>query len=433
MIRIVWNGAARIVGWVLKIQLMRYLKKNPQVMIVGVTGSVGKTTTKLAIAKVLEQRFKVLAHPGNYNSETGVPLAIFELESPGSFFNLKGWMGVVWEMNRRLKKPLRYDVIVQELGAGRRGDIGYFSFLKPRIGVVTAAKPAHLKGFGSIEAIVDEKFSLGELSQIALVNAEEERFASKLATMAASKLHTYGTSKGDYRYSIRSYSAADGFEGTLVLGKREVDASVRMVGRHLAEAVAAAAAVGELLGMTPDEIKAGVERIQPVPGRMNSLEGQNGSLILDDSYNASPEAMIAALDTLHELPGRKIAILGGMNDLGSDGEKYYRQLGGHCARLDLLVTVAKLARQYVEPARAAGLGDDKIKCFDTPHEAGEFVAGLLKNGDTVLVKGSQEGIFCEEATAKLLANPADTVRLVRQSPEWKSRKAHAFNTRRQGT
>ncbi|NOK13610.1 UDP-N-acetylmuramoyl-tripeptide--D-alanyl-D-alanine ligase [Corallococcus exercitus] len=433
MIRVVWGWASRIVGWILKVQLTRYLKKNPQVMIVGVTGSVGKTTTKLAIAKVLEQRFKVLAHPGNYNSETGVPLAIFELESPGSVFNVRGWMAVVREMNRRLKRPLPYEVIVQELGAGRRGDIRYFSFLKPRIGVVTAAKPAHLKGFGSIEAIVDEKFSLAEISQLALVNAEEERFAPKLATMEASKLHTYGTSKGEYRYSIRSYSAADGFEGTLVLGEERVDASARMVGRHMAEAVAAAAAVGALLGMTPDEIKAGVERIQPVAGRMSPLEGLNGSLILDDSYNASPEAMMASLDTLYERPGRKIAILGGMNELGSDGEKYYRQIGGHCARLDLLVTVAKLARQYVEPARAAGLGDDKVRCFDTPYEAGEFVAGLLKHGDTVLVKGSQGGIFCEEATAKLLANPADTARLVRQSPDWMRQKAHAFSHKRQST
>ncbi|MBN8468385.1 UDP-N-acetylmuramoyl-tripeptide--D-alanyl-D-alanine ligase [Corallococcus exiguus] len=416
----------------MKLQLARYLQQNPQVVIVAVTGSVGKTTTKLAIAKVLEQRFKVLAHPGNYNNELGVPLAIFELESPGDIRNLKAWMGVVREMNRRLKKPLPYDVIVQEVGAGRRGDIGYFSFLKPRIGVVTAAKPAHLRGFGSIEAIVDEKFSLAELSQIALVNAEEERFVPKLATMDASKRHTYGTSKGDYRYSIRSYSVANGFEGTLVLGREKADASVRMVGRHMAEAVAAAAAVGELLGMKPDEIKAGVEQIQPVAGRMSPLEGQNGSLILDDSYNASPEAMMASLDTLYELPGRKIAILGGMNELGSDGAKYYEQIGGHCARLDLLVTVAKLARQYVEPARAAGLGDDRIRCFDTPYEAGEFVAGLLKRGDTVLVKGSQGGIFCEEATAKLLAKPEDTARLVRQSPDWKRQKAHAFNPKRQG-
>nr|WP_249351209.1 UDP-N-acetylmuramoyl-tripeptide--D-alanyl-D-alanine ligase [Corallococcus exiguus] len=432
MISTVWRGASRLIAWVLKIQLVRYLKRNPRVAIVGVTGSVGKTTTKLAIAKVLEQRFKVQAHSGNYNSELGVPLAIFELESPGSVFNLKGWLGVVLEMNRRLKKPLLYDVIVQELGAGRRGDIGYFSFLRPRIGVVTAAKPAHLKGFGSIEAIVDEKFSLAELSQTGLVNAEEERFAPKLSTADASRLHTYGVSTGEYRYSIRRYSAADGFEGTLVLGKDTVDASVRMVGRHMAEAVAAAAAVGALLGMTPEEIKAGVERIQPVAGRMSPLEGQNGSLILDDSYNASPEAMMASLDTLYELPGRKIAILGGMNELGADGAKYYEQIGGHCARLDLLVTVAKLARQYVEPARAAGLGDDRIRCFDTPYEAGEFVAGLLKRGDTVLVKGSQGGIFCEEATAKLLAKPEDTARLVRQSPDWKRQKAHAFSNKRQG-
>nr|WP_246357353.1 UDP-N-acetylmuramoyl-tripeptide--D-alanyl-D-alanine ligase [Pyxidicoccus fallax] len=425
--------ASRIVGWALKIQLVRYIKKNPQVTIVGVTGSVGKTTTKLAIAKVLEQRFKVQAHPGNYNNEIGVPLAIFDLESPGDIRNLRGWMGVVREMNRRLRKPLPYDVIVQELGAGRRGDIRYFSFLRPRIGVVTAAKPAHLQGFGSIEAIVDEKFSLAELSQIALVNAEEERFAHKLTTMDASKLHTYGTSKGDYRYSIRSYSAADGLEGTLVLRKEKADVSVRLVGRHMAEAVAAAAAVGELLGMTPDEIKAGVERIQPVSGRLSPLEGRNGSLILDDSYNASPEAMIASLNTLYELSGRKIAILGGMNEMGSDGAKYYRDVGGHCARLDLLVTVAELARQYVGPAKEAGLGDDKIRCFDTPYQAGEFVAGLLKSGDRVLVKGSQGGIFCEEATAKLLANPEDTARLVRQSPYWKNLKANAFNNKRQGT
>jgi UDP-N-acetylmuramoyl-tripeptide--D-alanyl-D-alanine ligase len=198
---------------------------------------------------------------------------------------------------------------------------------------------------------------------------------------------------------------------------------------HMRLPALAAAAVAGGLGLTAKQIAAGLAEVRPVAGRMNSLPGTGGSTIIDDTYNSSPDAVAAALQTLAAMPttGRRIAILGSMNELGTESARYHREAGAAAAGLDLLVTLGTESSKYLGPAAvAAGLDPTRWRAADTPYAAGEYLKLLLQPGDLVLAKGSQNGVFAEEAVKLLLANPADASKLVRQSPTWLKTKAKQF-------
>ncbi|HSX01626.1 MAG TPA: cyanophycin synthetase, partial [Candidatus Saccharimonas sp.] len=206
-----------------------------------------------------------------------------------------------------------------------------------------------------------------------------------------------------------------------------------LYGRHSARIIAAAAGVGDLLGLDDDQLRTGLSAIQPAPGRMARLTGAEDSIIVDDSYNSSPGAAKAALAALAEAPttGRRLAIMGSMNELGDDAPRYHAEVGAIAGqpetRLDLLVTVGALANDHLGPAAvAAGLPSAEWHQFTSPREAGAWLRSQLKTGDVVLVKGSQNRVFTEEAAKLLLANPQDASKLVRQTRAWLRRKAKQF-------
>jgi UDP-N-acetylmuramyl pentapeptide synthase len=203
-----------------------------------------------------------------------------------------------------------------------------------------------------------------------------------------------------------------------------------LYGKHSAKIAAAAFGVGDLMGLTTKQLQAGISAIKPVSGRMNPLAGLNGAVIIDDTYNASPDSALAALAALAKAPAtRRIAIMGAMNELGAASPRYHQEVGTAAGRagLDLLITVGDLARTHLGPAAlAAGLDPRAYKAAESPYAAGEFLKLMLREGDVVLAKGSQNGVFAEEAVKLLLANPADAARLVRQSPVWLRRKAAQF-------
>lgn len=421
--------AFNIVAFGLRVQARRLLSKarrsNSNFKVIAVTGSVGKTTTKLAVATVLSEKYKVQVHPGNYNTETGVPLALFEMESPGGVTN-PAWLKVLWQMEKKLKQPFNYDVVVLEFGASKDRDIEYFKFTQPDFGIVVAAKPAHLEFFGDMKTIQNEKFKLAEYSKKAMVNAEDELLMQKFKTLQPGQGETYGIHEGDYRFDVETFDVNKGFDGTLNLKGRKIPVHLNLFAEHIAASAVVAAAVGVQVGLSDGEIKSGVEKAFHVDGRMRRFNGIKNSVIIDDTYNNNPEAAKAALSMLYSLPGRKIAILGGMNELGKYEKKYHEEVGSYCAKLDLLVTVAGKAKMYIPAAKKAGLKASKITSFSSPYEAGEYVAGLVKKDDKILVKGSQGGIFAEEATKKLLENADDSKNLVRQSDFWQGVKSKTF-------
>jgi UDP-N-acetylmuramoyl-tripeptide--D-alanyl-D-alanine ligase len=190
----------------------------------------------------------------------------------------------------------------------------------------------------------------------------------------------------------------------------------------------AAGAVGIRLGLSAGEVALGMARIRPVAGRMQLLKGLEGSLLIDDTYNSSPQAAIAALNTLYTFPSeQRIAILGSMNELGDYSKQAHEEVGLTCdpAKLDCVVTIGAEAEQYLAPA-AASRGC-QVKSFASPYEAGAFVHKILHPGAVVLAKGSQNRIFAEEALKVLLADGEDVHKLVRQSQRWLDKKAKQFD------
>lgn len=413
----------RLIARLLERQVRRLIARH-HLQVIAVGGSVGKTSTKLFIATVLAQKYRVLAHQSNYNTEIGLPLSIFDLRVPGSILNPFAWVQRFVQTERAIRH-YPYDAIVVELGTDHPGEIpAYLQYLQPHIGVETAVTPEHMAGFpGGMDQLAAEELALAAASRIFVANYDDIRAADRHRYIDAHpNHHYYGLSEAaDYRVQVHSTDPVAGTAFTLTRNRRHRDFTVAVYGAHSAKAVVAAIAVGEFMGLTPAQIEAGVAAIRPVSGRMRAFAGVSDSVIVDDTYNSSPEAVVAALTALAKAPvkGRRIALLGSMNELGPDGPRYHEEAGAAAAGVDLLVTVGADANRYLGPAAVrAGLDPTRYRAADSPYAAGDYLRLILGPGDVLIAKGSQNGVFCEEALKYLLADPADTAHLVRQSPAW---------------
>lgn len=396
--------------------------------IIAVTGSVGKTSTKLATAQVLSSKYLVLAQKGSYNSETGVPLSLFELESPSPAWNPFAWVWIFLRIAWKLVTPYPYQIVVQEIGADKPGDIKrILRYITPEIGVVTAVHSVHTELFGSLENIFKEKSLVALKSKRAVINGDDTLLRERLLSHLTIPTTTYGIEK-DASWKPSGIERNEIGELTMVFGDTVVQ--THMVARHGLYALLAAGAVGEIFGIEKMEIYKQLSVVQPASGRMRVLEGKNGSTLLDDSYNASPGAVVRALETLREFPGlRKIAVLGSMNELGEMVREGHERVGDAVAQegVDLLVTIGENANTYLAASAMRGglLAESCVKT-KSPAEAGKYVARILRQGDVVLVKGSQNGVFSEEALALMLKNSGDRKNLVRQSSSWMAVKRKQF-------
>ncbi len=412
-------------------QTKRFLKRH-KAKIIAVTGSVGKTSTKLAITTVLRQRFRVLSQEGNYNAEVSVPMTIFDLPMPPAA-RLKSpieWLKQLWYMELKIRRPLNFDVIVLELGTDKPGDIKHFrKYLRPNIAVVTAVTPEHMEFFKTIDAVAQEELAVTNFSELAIINRDDidETFARFVNN---SNIDTYGTSGvAEYHYLTEDFEAGAGFAGKFVspeFGEQQVVLS--LAGEHNVKAAVAAGVVGIKMGLNQKEIVTGLTAIRPVKGRMNILKGLLDSTIIDDTYNSSPAAAVAALQTLYLFPSKqKIAILGSMNELGDFSQKAHEEVGTMCdpTLLDWVVTIGDDAEKFLAPA-AAKRGC-QIRSFKSPYEAGAFVHSVLHPHATVLAKGSQNRVFAEEAIKILLHSTEEEAQLVRQSADWLAKKEAMFD------
>ncbi len=428
----------RFVSALLEFQTKRLLARKP-FRIVAVSGAVGKTSTKLAIATVLRQRYHVLVQDGSFNDEIGLPLACFDLPLPARIFNPFPWIWRLIQMEVIIHRPSSYDILVIEVGTDAPGEIAHaLAYLHPDIGVVTAVTPEHMEYFKTLDAVAAEELTLVQGSKQAVVGYDDIPVKYRKQYVDPHPAHVYYGLKRDmnYCFEIATSELAGGTTGILLKDghTRIAGITTGLYGRHSAKAAAAAYAVGDLLGLDLSELEQGIEAIRPVRGRMNPLLGVNRTTIIDDTYNSSPEAVTAALKLLAEAPvaGRRIALLGSMNELGADSPRYHEEAGKEAASLDLLVTVGTLANQYLGPAAIkAGLNPDHYHAASSPYAAGEYLKTILAPGDVLLAKGSQNGVYAEEALKVLLANPDDAKNLVRQSPAWLRIKARNLKVRSQ--
>ncbi|MBI4280569.1 UDP-N-acetylmuramoyl-tripeptide--D-alanyl-D-alanine ligase [Candidatus Uhrbacteria bacterium] len=389
--------------------------------IVAITGSVGKTSAKEAIVQVLKQSFEARGGAKNYNNELGVPLTVIGARSGGR--SPLRWLIIFVKGLRLLLGRVDYPkFLVLEMAADHPGDIAYLADIAPPdIAVITAVAPAHTEFFGSIEAVEKEKATLIERlppTGLAVLNADDER-VRRMAGAAHGRIISYGFETGaDVRaegyvlhFEPREGVADAGLRFELSYqGARESVILKGVAGRPHVLAALAGTAVGLAAGMPLSEIAQGLLRYEGPPGRLRILAGIKGSILLDDTYNASPAAMLEALETLRavavEEGCRRVAVLGDMLELGAYGEEGHAAVGQRAAELgiDLLIAVGELSRDLARAGRSAGLPEERVFEFTDREKAGRFAQDRIEKGDVILVKGSR-GMRLESVVKELMAEP----------------------------
>jgi UDP-N-acetylmuramoyl-tripeptide--D-alanyl-D-alanine ligase len=340
-------------------------------LVVGVTGSIAKTSTKEAIGVILARRFRTLRNEGNRNNEIGLPLTLLALSA-------------------------EHEAAVLEMGMYVGGEIRDLAAMaRPLVGVVTAVQPVHLSRIGSIDAVERAKGELVEAlpgasdGGVAVLNADDHRVA-RMASRTSARVVTYGFVPDADVTAVDVASA--GFDGmTFTLRMHGLTRPIAtpafgLMGVHNA---LAAAAVADAVGLSGDEIAAGIAAGWEAPHRAR-LVRVGDVAIVDDSYNASPGSVRAALDLLAGLPGRPIAVLGEMLELGSAAEEDHRSVGeAAAATVELLVVVGEGARGIANGARAAGMAPDAVVEVPDRHAAVDPLAARIRPNDVVLVKASR--------------------------------------------
>jgi UDP-N-acetylmuramoyl-tripeptide--D-alanyl-D-alanine ligase len=338
--------------------------------VVGITGSVGKTTTVGLCARVLEARFQVARSAESWNAELGVALTLLGLEA-------------------------RHDVAVIEMAMRGLGQIRELVELaRPRIGAVTTIADTHLETLGSREHIAAAKAELLEglpPDGVAIVNADEALTVRLLRDVPCPVVRFGLSPEADVR-ATEVRRANGGYAFRLSMGGEQVEASLPLPGAHQVRNALVAAAVGAALGVGPGEIVTGLGRARPAKMRQEVLEVDD-LLIIDDSYNASPQSMQAAFEVLAQVGGRRrrVLALGEMRELGPRSPEFHRQVGHEAAALapGYLLAVGSQAQGYVEGATAAGLPASAAAVAETADAAIPLLRQVVRPGDVVLIKGSR--------------------------------------------
>ncbi len=347
--------------------------------VIGITGSVGKTTTKELVHAVLRTRFRTLKSEGNLNNEIGLPLTLMHLTDA-------------------------HERVVLEMGMYVGGEIATLAEIaRPQVGVVTNIGPVHMERVGSIQAIADAKAELVEAlppapEGTAILN-QDEALVRSMAERTGAKIFTYGLSpQADLWAGEIEGMGLDGIRFSLHYQGETVHIRAPLLGRHSVHTALRAAAVGLVEGMGWDDIVSGLQGDSPQL-RLVAVVGPNDSLILDDTYNASPASTIAALNLLAELPSaspeegavrRRVAVLGDMLELGIYEQSGHRLVGRRTlAATDLLVTVGSLGRIIAEESLAAGMPPERVVILPDVAAAMQVLPELVQKGDMVLIKGSR--------------------------------------------
>lgn len=411
----------RLVTGLLNIAARYYIKRN-NIKVIVVAGSIGKTSATSAIRTVLAQKYRVHQPKTAYNTDKSVHLEMFDLEFATSTL---GW---VKQCTRILAKSLGrspYEVLVIEIGTDHPGDLQQFAWLRPDLGVLTAITPEHMESFRTIEAVAKEELAIAGFCRRLLCNANMvDKTLVPAEIVKRAQWYGAGTDYNSDNYKLHGVVATADF----ICGAEAIkEVKIRAIGQQSLNALTAAMAVGSVYSLTIAEIVAGLQAYEPVKGRMRLLSGINSATVIDDSYNASPEAVKAALDVLYGLDvPQRIAVLGMMNEMGDYSERAHREVGQYCdpQKLGLVLTVGQDANEYLA-AEAEERGCRVERCA-SPYQAGVYLKEQLQAGAAVLFKGSQNGVFVEEAIKPVLANKADQSQLVRQSGFWLKRKAEQF-------
>jgi UDP-N-acetylmuramoyl-tripeptide--D-alanyl-D-alanine ligase len=337
--------------------------------VIGITGSVGKTSTKELAYSVLSQRFRTLKSPGNRNSILGLPPVLLQLQPT-------------------------HEMAVFEMGMYTTGEIARLcEMAQPTIGVVTMIGPVHLERAGSMEAIVAAKRELVEAlptNGVAILN-KDNAYTMSMAKHTQAQVFTYGLNPSADLWADNIESMGlEGIRFTLHQGRESLHLQVPLIGRHSVHTSLRAAAIGRVTGMRWEDIVTGLSDSR-AQLRLVAVPGPNNSTIIDDTYNSSPDSAMAALNLLNDLDGRHIAVMGDMLELGYMEEEGHRRVGRRVADVaQVLVTMGRRARWIAEEAVKMGMRADRVFKVDEDdvETAVSTLQDLIQPHDMVLVKGS---------------------------------------------
>ena len=342
-------------------------RKSLPLKVLAITGSNGKTSTKDFAASVLARKFRVTKTEGNFNNHVGLPRTILEATSDD-------------------------EIGVWEIGMNHPGEIASLSKIAaPDAAIITNIGVAHIEFMGSREAIATEKGALAEAvgPQGTVILNADDRFSEGIAKRTRARVVSAGMTGGSVR-AIEIRQSAEGSEFTIVEGAHRCRAQLPVAGSHMVQNALLAVAAGRAFGLSIEECAAGLAAAPLTKARLQIKE-IGGVQFLDDSYNANPDSMKAALRTLVELDaeGKRIAVLGEMRELGSESERGHREVGETAATLgvDQLITIGETAEMIAEGARTAGL--DKVSSARSTGEAAKLLGEIAEPGDLVLIKGSR--------------------------------------------
>ncbi len=360
-------------------QIARFWRRKLDLRVIGITGSVGKSTTKEVVAEVLDQRYRTLRSPGNMNNEIGLPLTILRLG--------KGYQRAVLEM-----------------GFYVPGEIEFLCDIAlPEIGVVTNIGTVHAERAGSQDAIFQGKSELVKAlpeAGVAILN-KDDPLVAKMASLTRARVFFYGLDPtADLWAGEVEGLGLEGIRFKLHYHQETLHVRVPMIGVHSVHTALRAAAVGLVDGLTWQDILVGLRQSR-TQLRLSTVRTESGALLLDDTYNASPESMLAALNLLGQLEGKKVAVLGDMLELGPYEKQGHEMVGVRAAEIaDVLVTVGPRGHMIAAAARLSGLDARNITEFENSDEAIAHLRNYLTGSDVVLVKGSH-GVHMERVAAAL--------------------------------
>jgi len=348
---------------------------------IGVTGSVGKTTAKDMLAAVLGTKYKVLKTEGNHNNTVGLPLTLLGLDHS-------------------------YEMAVLEMGMDRPGEIDYLAgAVKPDVGVITNIGDAHIERLGSRENILKAKCEMLphiKAGGLVVLNGDDPLLAGLRGKTPVPAIYCGQGEDCDCRAQVTGGDGVSHIHCRLVTPGMDREVRIPALGEHMIYPTLIAAAVGERFGLTPDQIEEGIGRFVPTRMRMNILHRGEKITILDDTYNANPQSMRAAISVLADSQsGYKAAVLGDMLELGPFAPALHTGVGEYLgkAHIDCLVAVGQMAEYIAQGARDAGV--PQVICCQDREEAKAVLPQVVRPDSTFLVKASR-GMKLEELTARLL-------------------------------
>lgn len=360
--------------------LAEFYRQQLNVKVIGITGSVGKTSTKEMIASVLSEKYRVLKTLGNFNNELGLPLTIFRLREEHQVAVLEMGISDFGEM-RRLSKIARPDIcVITNIGQC------HLEFLKDRDGVLQAKS---------------EIFDFMAEDGRVVLNGDDDKLATIQEVKGKTPIFFGVGNRGQIYADQIETKGLKGISCQIHMGKETFSVQIPIPGRHMVWNALAGAAVGQLLGMTAGEIAAGIKKLEALNGRFHIIERKD-LLIIDDCYNANPVSMKASLDVLKEAEHRKVAILGDMFELGEDTAALHAGVGSHAAanEIDLLICVGEASKHMAEAAFETG-GCQEVLQVPTLEALLEVLPKLIQKDDTVLVKASH-GMHFDQVVERLI-------------------------------